>query len=89
MYFISFPALHITIPLIVAWFLREWKGLTIIILTYMALLIPAIVILEWHYFVDILGGIVVAGLAILIAGKRPFTYSQRPRSKKVFSASMP
>ena len=63
--------------------------MTIIILTYMALLIPAIVILEWHYFVDILGGIVVAGLAILIAGKRPFTYSQRPRSKKVFSASMP
>src|SRR5271167_4426074 len=52
-YFISFPAMHLTQPLIVAWFLRRWKRVSAIIVIYCMLLIPAILILEWHYFADI------------------------------------
>jgi hypothetical protein len=63
-YFISFPAMHVTIPLIVAWFLRKWKRVLIIVLSYTVLLVPAILILEWHYFSDILGGVGIALLAI-------------------------
>ena len=74
MYFISFPALHITIPLIVAWFLRKWKILSMIMVAYTALLVPAILILEWHYFADILGGVAIAGLAIAITHERSFLY---------------
>jgi hypothetical protein len=33
---------------------------------YDVLLIVAILFLQWHYLVDILGGVLVAGLAIVI-----------------------
>jgi PAP2 superfamily len=65
-YFIAFPCMHIAQPLIVMWFLRRWKRMVIALCAYDALLIVAILLLEWHYLVDILGGILVAGLAIAI-----------------------
>jgi len=34
-----------------------------------ALLVPAILLLEWHYFVDMLGGIVTAAVVIWFVGK--------------------
>jgi len=64
MYYISFPAMHVTIPLIVAWFLRRWRWVAAILVAYTVVLVPAILILEWHYFVDIIGGVVVAVLAV-------------------------
>jgi len=65
-YFVAFPCLHIAQPLIVAWFLRKWKRIVVFLLAYDALLIPAILLLEWHYFVDIVGGVAVAALAIAL-----------------------
>lgn len=65
-YFIAFPCMHIAQPLIVMWFLRRWPRMLIVLFLYDVLLIVAILLLEWHYFVDILGGVAVAALAIAI-----------------------
>jgi hypothetical protein len=67
-YFISFPSLHIALPLIAIWFLRGYKWIARVYLTiYALLLVPAVVFLEWHYVVDVLGGCVVALLAIWVS----------------------
>lgn len=65
-YYVAFPSLHVAQPLIVAWFLRRWRVVSTVIVSYCILLIPAIIILQWHYLVDILAGIALALLAILI-----------------------
>lgn len=65
-YFIAFPCMHIAQPLVVAWFLRGWKRILLTLLCYDCFLLVAIVLLEWHYVVDILGGVVVAFLTVLI-----------------------
>jgi PAP2 superfamily len=65
-YYVAFPSLHVAQPLIVAWFLRRWRVVSALIGSYCILLIPAILILQWHYLVDILAGIALAVLAILI-----------------------
>jgi len=65
-YFIAFPCLHLAQPLIVLWFMRRWKRIVFCLIAYDILLIPAILLLEWHYVVDLLGGIAVAIIAILL-----------------------
>jgi hypothetical protein len=65
-YYIAFPCMHITQPLIVMWFLRRWKRIVVVLAAYDVLLVIAIVLLEWHYFVDILAAVPVAGIAIAI-----------------------
>jgi hypothetical protein len=66
-YFIAFPCMHIAQPLIVIWFLRRWKRMVIALGIYDVLLVLAILFLEWHYFIDILGGIFVAAVAIAVS----------------------
>jgi len=63
-YFIAFPCMHIAQPLIAMWFLRRWRRMVIALAAYDVLLLVAIVLLEWHYIVDIFAGILVAGVAI-------------------------
>ena len=63
-YFIAFPCMHIVQPLIVMWFLRPWKKITYVLIVYDILLVPAILLLEWHYLADLIGGIFVAAAAI-------------------------
>jgi len=63
-YYIAFPCMHIAQPLIALWFLRRWKRMVIVLAAYDVLLLVAVVLLEWHYVVDILGGVLVAILAI-------------------------
>jgi hypothetical protein len=65
-YYVAFPSLHVAQPLIVAWFLRRWRRVSGVLFGYCALLIPSIIILRWHYLVDILGGILVATIAVAI-----------------------
>src|SRR5260370_22480116 len=65
-YYIAFPCMHITQPLIVMWFLRRRKRIVAVLSAYDVLLVIAIVLLEWHYFVDILAAMPVAGIAIAI-----------------------
>jgi membrane-associated phospholipid phosphatase len=65
-YYVAFPSMHVAQPLIAAWFLRRWRAVSAIIFVYCALLTASIVILQWHYVVDILGGIGVAALAVYV-----------------------
>jgi hypothetical protein len=67
-YFIGMPCMHIAQPLVVIWFLRRWRRMVIALAAYDCILVAAVLLLEWHYVVDILAGIVVAGLAIAITG---------------------
>lgn len=69
-YFIAFPCMHIAQPLIVAWFLRRWKRIVAILLAYDVVLLAAILLLEQHYVVDLLGGVAVGIVAILLIGDR-------------------
>jgi hypothetical protein len=63
-YYVAFPCMHIAQPLVVMWFLRPWRRMVAILAIYDVLLLGAIVLLEWHYIIDIFGGALVAGLAI-------------------------
>jgi hypothetical protein len=65
-YFIAFPSLHIALPIIVLWFMRRWKPIVWCLVALDVVLVPAILVLEWHYVVDLLGGIVVAITAIFL-----------------------
>jgi len=48
------------------WYLRCRKRVALCLLAYDGLMAVAICLLEWHYFVDLLGGAIVAALAIVI-----------------------
>jgi hypothetical protein len=66
-YYIAFPCMHIAQPLVVLWFLRRWKRIVSVLAIYDVFLVAAIILLEWHYLVDLLGGIVVAAAAVFFA----------------------
>ena len=76
-YYIAFPCMHIAQPLIVAWFLRHWKRMVGMLLAYDVIMVIAILLLEWHYAVDLIGGVVVAGLAILIVNPGSFSFGRK------------
>jgi hypothetical protein len=63
-YYIAFPCMHIAQPLIAMWFLRSSKRTLAFLAIYNTILIAAILLLEWHYVVDLLGGVLVAACAI-------------------------
>jgi hypothetical protein len=63
-YFIAFPCMHIAQPMVVMWFLREWRRILWVLLAFNSLLVLSIILLEWHYVVDLLAGVVVAILSI-------------------------
>ena len=69
-YYIAFPCMHIAQPLVVLWFLRGWRRMTAALALYDVLLLASIVLLEWHYVVDILAGVLVAGVAIAAVNGR-------------------
>jgi hypothetical protein len=68
-YFIAFPCMHIVQPIIVLWFLRRWRRMVIVLAAYDIVLIAAVLLLEMHYVIDILVGLLVAALAITISGQ--------------------
>jgi PAP2 superfamily len=63
-YFAAFPCMHIVQPLIALWFLRPWKRIAAAFIVFNALLIPCILLLEQHYVIDLIGGVVLAVLAV-------------------------
>jgi hypothetical protein len=77
-YFIAFPCLHIAQPLVVAWYLRKWKRMLAFLIAYDVVLIPAILLLEWHYVADIFGGLAVGVLAIFLNDRRSRTSLEHP-----------
>ena len=81
-YLIAFPCMHIAQPLIVLWFLRRWRRMLIVLCAYDCLLIVSILLLEWHYLVDVIGGILVAGIAIASTDILPAI----PGRRRIFAA---
>jgi hypothetical protein len=78
-YYIAFPCMHITQPLVVLWFLRKWKRMAAALVIYDVFLVLAIILLEWHYIVDILAGVGVAAIAILIVDRPSFQRDEHAR----------
>ena len=86
-YFISFPCMHIALAIISIWFLRPWKWIGRVVLAWdVIVLAPAIVLLEWHYLVDLAGGVAVAFVAIWISGRvsREARLDHRRRDTQAF-----
>ncbi len=71
-YYIAFPCMHIAQPLIVMWFVRRWKRIVVALTAVNIVLVAAILLLEWHYLVDVIGGMVVAALSVLIVNRQDF-----------------
>jgi PAP2 superfamily len=69
-YNIAFPSMHIALAVMAWWFCREWKRIARVLFVYNVALIFAILLLEWHYFVDLPSGIAIAVLAIAITNVR-------------------
>jgi hypothetical protein len=64
-YYIGFPSMHVAMPMIALWFCRKWKALFVILFLFDIFIVLGVLLLEWHYFMDVIGGMVVAGLAIV------------------------
>jgi hypothetical protein len=67
-YYIAFPSMHTALMMIVLWFLRGRRRVVAVLLGFDLIIIAAMILLEWHYLVDVLGGAAVAVLAILMVG---------------------
>jgi hypothetical protein len=67
-YFIALPCLHLTQPLIALWFVRKWKRVALTLSAYCIVLFPCILLLGQHYLVDMIGGAVVALIALAMTG---------------------
>ena len=67
-YYISFPALHLPLPGIAMWFMRRWRKVFWLLAVYNCILVCAIVILGWHYIIDLVGGVGLGVLALGITG---------------------
>jgi hypothetical protein len=90
-YYIGFPSMHVALSIIALWFFRPWKRIVAVLLVCDVLLLAAVVLLEWHYFVDLLGGVLVAGLAIAMVnrrGREPGFTPPRVRARTVESAGL-
>jgi hypothetical protein len=76
-YYVAFPSLHVAQPVIAAWFLRRWSRVCMIVGAYCVLLVPAILILQWHYVIDIIGGLFVAAIAVWLASGCPVRHETK------------
>jgi len=63
--------MHIAHPVIATFFVaKRWDRMAKALVFYNAVLIPAIVLLEWHYVVDIIAGILLAAVALVLTSRR-------------------
>ena len=66
-YYIGFPSLHVGMVMVAWWFLREWRIPKILSSLYLVLVVPCVLLVGWHYVVDVIGGVAVAAAAIALA----------------------
>ena len=81
-YFISFPCMHVVKPTVALWYLRNHRNIALLLLGYVIVLVPAIVVLEWHYVVDIPVGFAIAALVSYISD-RPARIVRRASAEAV------
>jgi PAP2 superfamily len=75
-YYISFPSMHAALPVIAIWQFRRWRGLAWALTAMYVVLLFSLVLLEWHYGVDIVGGMATAALAIWVEGRIVAAYER-------------
>jgi hypothetical protein len=68
-YFISFPCMHVVKPAVALWYLRGHRRIAFLLFAYLLALPVAIILLEWHYLVDIPVGFAIAALVIVISDR--------------------
>jgi hypothetical protein len=71
---VSFPSYHATLPVILSWAQRDVRGWRIVASLWAVVTIVATPVFGGHYAVDVLGGLAMAGLALVGA-----PYLVRPR----------
>jgi len=76
-YYISFPCMHVVKPTVALWYLRGHRTIAWLLAAYLLVLPIAIILLEWHYFVDILVGFAISVLAIIVSDPCAKRYMQR------------
>ena len=59
-----------TQPLVVLWFLRDSKRIVALLTAYDLVLVVAILLLQQHYVIDLIGGVLVAVLAVAMVDWR-------------------
>jgi len=70
----AFPSLHLAQALVVLWFMRSYRRSWNVLLALNFFLLLAVVLLEWHYLVDVVGGVLVALTALWLSGEAfPFS----------------
>jgi hypothetical protein len=69
-YYVAFPSMHIAIPTIVAIFLRRWKRVFYALLALDALIVGTVILLEWHYILDVIGGLAIAAVVTVLIPPR-------------------
>ena len=72
-YYIGFPCMHIALPLVSIWFLRKWPRIVIVLAACALFLVASIILLEWHYLIDLFAGVLVAISAVV--GEWKFKHS--------------
>jgi|GEM_PF-6412205 hypothetical protein len=72
-YIACMPSLHVASEFVMLFFSRRSRPLQVITLPFFCAVLMATVVLGWHYVIDWLGGLVVAGVAIWISLKVPRT----------------
>jgi PAP2 superfamily len=65
-YYIAFPSMHIAILTIVAVFLRRWKRVFYTLMAVDTLIFVSVILLEWHYVLDVVGGFALAGAVTVL-----------------------
>jgi len=70
-FYIAFPSMHIGLPVIAMWFCRRLRPVFWVLAAYTCVAAVAVVVLEWHYALDVPGGVIVAALALIMAGESP------------------
>ncbi|HWT66834.1 MAG TPA: phosphatase PAP2 family protein [Terracidiphilus sp.] len=86
-YYIGFPSMHAALPLIAMWFIRRWRRvLAVLLAAYTLLLLPSTVLLEWHYGVDLLGGMAVAALSVTLSESVDLLLARRAAAAKPLEA---
>jgi len=80
-YYISLPCLHIALPLIMLWFVRNWRRMFAVLLVYDAILFISIILLEQHYLIDLIAGMIAAAVAIALVQS-----PEKETEKRVFQS---
>lgn len=70
-YIACMPSLHVASEFVMLFFSRRSRPLQVVTLPFFCAVLMATVVLGWHYVVDWLGGLLVAGLSIWLSTKIP------------------